>query len=683
MATGKALDGKPYAGNPHVRFDEGEVASAATPRRGSLLYNRPLIAMFACCAAIALASSAAARTVTVDSLAGTNATVTVGPGEATEYLGLAYGNTDGYANPGVGWDAIASLAAVPAAGGTYAVTLPFDPLTNATYRYSRFVLAEHPFDTRLNYLPGNGKTYFDTGITNASTDSVEIAIRVSSFGSSRSGIFGARVDASEQNISTFCSTDCEVYADFNSSDAITYRASPKFPDPSGGSAHDVTIAISAAERHVDVFRDGAAVSSTRGASTNKTYCADEFICPGSAYIFKVNGQPASSDWATADSRYGFVSCRIDRGGEAIADMVPVPLFVDGVRVGRIYDFVRGKFLDRGGELAEFDITGVSSVKTRVTASAAQGYESSSFSAITATGIHGGYISVTVRAVVADLRLVLAYGASDAGTAISDWNSVIAVAALEQGETKLKVPLPDGWGTSVNAFRLFAVSDYEAWIDSSGTQYIDTDWVNGNSNIIELSFKPLALPSNARAFYGCRNGASSKNIVMFVDNINFYCDFNDSNYGNRVKADRTTGRRYRMVDSAARRIVELSMDGVVTSAFTNETQCADTFTCAGSAYLFAANDMSGGSPAVLWKSNGLPSIRFYSLDVTTTDGAACCSIRPCKRGGAGEVFDSVRNRYFQNIGTGSFAFGCKGTALAVSDLITPQTKFYTGFMVIVH
>lgn len=643
--------------------------------------NRPLIAMFACCAAIALASSAVARTVTVDSLVGTNATVTVGPGEATEYLGLAYGNTDGYANPGVGWDAIASLAAVPAAGGTYAVTLPFDPLTNATYRYSRFVLAEHPFDTRLDYLPANGKTYFDTGITNASTDSVELAIRVSSYGSSYySGIFGARTGASEKNLSCFCGW--QVYVDFNSSDANTYRVCPMFPALGGGSAYDVTIAISAAERHVDVFRDGAAVSPIKDASTNKTYCADEFICPGSAYIFKVNGQPASG-WATAGSGYGFVSCRIDRGGEAIADMVPVLLFVDGVRVGRIYDLVRGKFLDRGGELAEFDITGVSSVKTRVTASAAQGYESSSFSAITVTGIHGGYISVTVRAAAADLRLVLAYGASDAGNAIVDWDGVIAVAALEQGETKLKVPLPEGWGTSVNAFRLFAVSDYEAWIDSSGTQYIDTDWVNGNSNIVELSFKPLALPSNARAFYGCRNGVNSKNIVMFVDNINFYCDFNDSNYGNRVKADRTTGRRYRMVDSAAKRIVELSMDGVVTSAFTNKTQCTDVFTCAGSAYLFAANDMSGGSPTVLWSSNGLPSIRFYSLDVTTTDGAVCCSIRPCKRGGVGEVFDSVRNRYFQNIGTGSFAFGCGGTALAVSDLITPQTKFYTGFMVIVH
>ncbi|MBR3925017.1 MAG: hypothetical protein IKJ45_18005, partial [Kiritimatiellae bacterium] len=38
MTKREVLNGKPYAGNPHVRFDEGEVASA-TPRRGSLLYK--------------------------------------------------------------------------------------------------------------------------------------------------------------------------------------------------------------------------------------------------------------------------------------------------------------------------------------------------------------------------------------------------------------------------------------------------------------------------------------------------------------------------------------------------------------------------------------------------------------------------------------------------------------------
>ena len=45
MATGKALDGKPCAGKPHVRLDEGEVASMATPRRRSLLYNKKLFVM--------------------------------------------------------------------------------------------------------------------------------------------------------------------------------------------------------------------------------------------------------------------------------------------------------------------------------------------------------------------------------------------------------------------------------------------------------------------------------------------------------------------------------------------------------------------------------------------------------------------------------------------------------------
>ena len=42
MTTGKALNGKPYAGNPHVRFDEG----AGAPRhsgRSALLYNKMLM----------------------------------------------------------------------------------------------------------------------------------------------------------------------------------------------------------------------------------------------------------------------------------------------------------------------------------------------------------------------------------------------------------------------------------------------------------------------------------------------------------------------------------------------------------------------------------------------------------------------------------------------------------------
>ena len=52
MAKGKALNEKPHAGNPHVRFDEGEVASAATPRRGSLLCKNKAFLPLACLVAI-------------------------------------------------------------------------------------------------------------------------------------------------------------------------------------------------------------------------------------------------------------------------------------------------------------------------------------------------------------------------------------------------------------------------------------------------------------------------------------------------------------------------------------------------------------------------------------------------------------------------------------------------------
>ena len=52
--TNAILRGKPDAGNPHVRFDEGEVASAK-PRRGSLLYKRMLrIMRQALCALLGL-----------------------------------------------------------------------------------------------------------------------------------------------------------------------------------------------------------------------------------------------------------------------------------------------------------------------------------------------------------------------------------------------------------------------------------------------------------------------------------------------------------------------------------------------------------------------------------------------------------------------------------------------------
>ena len=56
MTKREAINGTPYAGNPHVRFDEGEAASTATSRRGSLLYKKLLMMIGA--AAVAVGANA-------------------------------------------------------------------------------------------------------------------------------------------------------------------------------------------------------------------------------------------------------------------------------------------------------------------------------------------------------------------------------------------------------------------------------------------------------------------------------------------------------------------------------------------------------------------------------------------------------------------------------------------------
>ena len=66
MTKRESLNGKPYAGNLHVRFDEGEAASTATSRRGALLYKMKVILLSAL--ATSLAFGANETSITIDSV---------------------------------------------------------------------------------------------------------------------------------------------------------------------------------------------------------------------------------------------------------------------------------------------------------------------------------------------------------------------------------------------------------------------------------------------------------------------------------------------------------------------------------------------------------------------------------------------------------------------------------------
>ena len=84
MTTRKTHNGTAYARNPYVQFDEGEVVPAATPRRGSLLYNK-LIMMIG---AAAVAVGAYADTPITNTINGVGWRFRIDPDTATAMLGL-------------------------------------------------------------------------------------------------------------------------------------------------------------------------------------------------------------------------------------------------------------------------------------------------------------------------------------------------------------------------------------------------------------------------------------------------------------------------------------------------------------------------------------------------------------------------------------------------------------------
>lgn len=636
-------------------------------------------------AAFCANGDAIARTITVDAIDGTSATVTVSAGETGEHLRFAYGSYDG-GTDFAAWDFVTpSLAEVPAEGGTFNVTLPFAPITAAEAPCWRFVTAP-PYNCVLDAIYGNGSRYFDTGLTNSSSDTV--VIRVVGDGASMvrdskyHGLYGARTAHNENNISAFISPythGATYYLDFNNatpSVATSYRIEAVVNIDSS----DVFVMTSTNSASVRALVtnsvNGVEISNER----NVTQWIGDFDCDYSAYLFHVNGAP--DDWRPAMNGIAFNYCRVSRGDEVIADLVPV-VADDGTTA--IYDIVRNVFaakLGGGNECA----AGTTNRMAVISAASALGH-SSDYCDISLRLQDSGDLKINVAAGAVSGALVMAYGADDKGGDVAAWDSAIVLAAISSGETfAIDVPFPIGWGDTVKAMRFFA-TDREFRLASDGNSYIDTAWTNCSDHVVEMVFQLLApLPSNARALYGCRNAAGDRNVSMFVDASNIALDFNNGSYANyRLNGiSRDAANRYRLLNSTEKRIAEWSQNGVVAGAKTNNTTYAFTFTCAGSAYLFAANDMSGGSPAVLWSGNGLQPINFYSLKVWTTDGTLRSDIVPCKIDGTAKVYDCVRKRYFDNVGSGSFTFAVEGSNSFFGDTgtITPSTKIkHNGFVLI--
>ena len=214
-------------------------------------------------------------------------------------------------------------------------------------------------------------------------------------------------------------------------------------------------------------------------------------------------------------------------------------------------------------------------------------------------------------------------------------------------------------------------DAVEFIASDGNQYIDTLWTNGSDHVVTLNIQPTVLTTTSgtgaggiQSYYGCRKTASEFNVSIFLDYLNnsptFTVDFNNSNYSTyRLNAGGISAdRRYVIINSAASRtVIGYDESGNVVSTASDTDKSTSSFSGVGSAYLFAVNNMSSGSPAFLW--NDKAKMKFYGGTVETVGGTACCNLVPCLKNGVEPgVYDSVRDVFLPNSGSGTFAYGAK-------------------------
>ena len=258
MTTGKALNGKPYAGNPHVRFDEG----AGAPRhsgRSALLYKTKMIrtAIAAICVASALLSLAADRTITANYTLSADETVdgtlTVAPGVTVDLNGH-------------------NLTVSAFAGGG-------NSLIDGRYQI-------------LGYLTADRSQYVMTDYTPLASDRVVIKFRFADNDKIHQFLFCTRFGGSKQSFTMMRSnsTTTNVRIDH------------------GGNQKSANLSLTSGKDYLIVMNGGSSAAAARvpaeGTNVSRTFTADPVAAPPGPFSLLSGGEyDATGTTFTEESSY--------------------------------------------------------------------------------------------------------------------------------------------------------------------------------------------------------------------------------------------------------------------------------------------------------------------------------------------------------------------------------------------
>lgn len=188
-----------------------------------------------------------------------------------------------------------------------------------------------------------------------------------------------------------------------------------------------------------------------------------------------------------------------------------------------------------------------------------------------------------------------------------------------------------------------------YLESSGTQYIDTEYILQKDDEVEIEMVMLDNSSQYVGVFGARKNSYTRNCYALFSKFMNYNRFNYSRTGVE-----TTGRinsintKYKINTKNDTCIIYNENDTVFDTITTTGT-INDTINTCG---LFCINtDSSTG-----FSPDSPSNLRIYSFKITNKNGEIVRDMIPVRDGTTGYMYDKITKKLYGNKGSGNFSYG---------------------------
>ena len=273
------------------------------------------------------------------------------------------------------------------------------------------------------------------------------------------------------------------------------------------------------------------------------------------------------------------------------------------------------------------------------------------------------------------RLVLAYGAEEGDVELSSWENCVVVGTVAPGENSLEYNLPAGLVTGAFKYRFYLVSDGDSlpgvvgvpYIESTGSEWIDTGYIGAFDDEYEISFRSLN-PNNEWFMLGSYGPTINGRYTVVQSSVgNFACYFNTSgSTSGKIPATADVDCRIRASFAYGAQSVYVSKDGGEFALAGTTSVAANPANTMAPLYLFCRNCANSSV-------DNVTKARLYSCRIAH-NGQTVRDFAPCVRDGEAGLYDRVSGRFHGNIsGNGAFIAGDGGETPATVYSYTVPTN----------